>query len=281
MRGLTSCLLPSLVCIALAGCSEGPRSEESNMSEAPDIAPSAAPNVHFRYAYDFSLPAARISAVQEQHAAACEALGISRCRITGVLFSRDEDDRVSASLSLAVVPAIARKFGKDATALVEGASGTLRDLRFTGEDQSSALQAGTDKAAGAKAERARLEAEANRPGVDAKSRAQLQAQISEQIAIEREGDLQQRDVKAVLASAPVDFHYASQPGWSGIRFGSMAMSALYTAGQLLNLLLGLLVILLVIGVPLGLVFLALAHLHKAAGQLWKRLGPREDIAPAS
>jgi hypothetical protein len=49
----------------------------------PAIGPSAAPGVAFNYRYAFRLPGERVSAVQEQHAAACEKLGLDRCRITG------------------------------------------------------------------------------------------------------------------------------------------------------------------------------------------------------
>ena len=58
----------------------------------PGIAPSAAPGVAFNYRYAFRLPGERISAVQEQHAAACEKLGLDRCRITGMRYRLVNDD---------------------------------------------------------------------------------------------------------------------------------------------------------------------------------------------
>src|SRR4051812_27650401 len=44
----------------------------------PNVSPSAAPGVAFNYRYAFRLPAARVSQIQEQHARACEQLGVSR-----------------------------------------------------------------------------------------------------------------------------------------------------------------------------------------------------------
>src|SRR4051812_2612282 len=54
--------------------------------EPPDIAPRAAPGVAFNYRYAFRLPPKRIAQVQEEHAQACEKLGVARCRITGMLY---------------------------------------------------------------------------------------------------------------------------------------------------------------------------------------------------
>src|SRR5215207_2894852 len=53
----------------------------------PNIAVSAAPGVAFNYRYAYRLPNARIAPAQEAHAAMCEKLGITRCRMTGMRYS--------------------------------------------------------------------------------------------------------------------------------------------------------------------------------------------------
>src|SRR5881628_1327936 len=64
---------------------EADRSSSDERAAAPaGIAPTAAPGVAFNYKYAFRLPAERITAVQEEHAEACEKLGVARCRITGL-----------------------------------------------------------------------------------------------------------------------------------------------------------------------------------------------------
>ena len=87
-------LLAGAMALALIGCSEKAAEDASvstsnpSVAEAaaddaagPDVAPSAAPGVAFDYSYTFRLADDRIAKVQEEHAAACETLGIQRCRI--------------------------------------------------------------------------------------------------------------------------------------------------------------------------------------------------------
>ncbi|HMN84711.1 MAG TPA: hypothetical protein PKA74_01795, partial [Bauldia sp.] len=63
------------------------------------LAVTAAPGVAFNYRYAFSLPAGQIAAAQEAHAAACEQLGIARCRITGMRHQLLGENRVEAMLA--------------------------------------------------------------------------------------------------------------------------------------------------------------------------------------
>ena len=89
------------------------------------------PGVAFAYKFGFRMPDAAISAAQEAHAAACEKLGLARCRITGMTYELDERDRVDGTLELAVDPLLARSFGRDAIATVEKSEGKLRYARIT------------------------------------------------------------------------------------------------------------------------------------------------------
>ena len=101
---------------------------------APGVNVTSAPGVAFNYSYAFRLPGNRISAVQEAHAAACEKLGIDKCRITGMRYRLVDQKDVQAMLALRLDPKIARQFGKDATGVVEKSDGMLVDQEITGED---------------------------------------------------------------------------------------------------------------------------------------------------
>lgn len=69
----------------------------AQQSGGPNINVSSAPGVAFNYRYAFRLPNSRISAAQEAHAAMCEKLGVTRCRITGMRYSVVNERDVSAS----------------------------------------------------------------------------------------------------------------------------------------------------------------------------------------
>ena len=143
---------------------------------APGIAPTAAPGVAFEYHYGFALPDANISAAQEAHAAACEKLGLNRCRITGMTYSLDARDRVEGTLRIAIDPLIARSFGRDAIATVEKADGKLRRAEITGEDQNPVLDEAARQQGSATDAIAKLEADLAKAKTE-NERVQLRDQI--------------------------------------------------------------------------------------------------------
>jgi len=116
----------------------------------PGISVTAAPGVAFNYRYNFRLPAERVSEVQEQHAAACEKLGVDRCRITGMLYRLINDRDREAMLAFKLDPAIARQFGKAGIETVTRADGLLTESEITGEDAGSEIAAATRTAASSK-----------------------------------------------------------------------------------------------------------------------------------
>jgi uncharacterized lipoprotein len=61
--------------------------EEATDASAPGVNVTAAPGVAFNYRYAFQLPSSRIAAAQEAHASACETLGLTKCRITGMRYN--------------------------------------------------------------------------------------------------------------------------------------------------------------------------------------------------
>ena len=246
----------------------------SSEDGTPDIAPSAAPNVAFSYAYRFALAAGDIAAVQEKHAAACEALGLARCRITGVRYQRSGNDRAHADLSVVLAPEIARKFGKDAAAAVEAARGTLADVQIGGVDQSRALQSSAESLALARAERARLEkALADRATPPAVAR-ELTEQLAAQRSFEQSATREERETRTLIDATPMHFIYSTDGYMPGLSIDRTTKAALSFASTLLNGLLALAVVLLALAVPLGIALLGLAHGRRLASRVWARLAPQ-------
>ncbi|MEO5587399.1 MAG: DUF4349 domain-containing protein [Novosphingobium sp.] len=184
---------------------------------APGINVTAAPGVAFSYRYAFVVPDKKISALQEQHAAACEKLGPARCRITGMRYSLGAADHVSGELEFKLAPDIARQFGKDGIAAVEQAAGKLVDARIDGRDVGTQITASQGRSAALRAELARIEAQLASGRAKDEERAELQsraASIREQLSAE--GATRQEGQEA-LANTPMEFAYAGDAGFS---FGS-------------------------------------------------------------
>jgi hypothetical protein len=281
MRTANSLISVSLILITLSACSKiEDTAREFDNSGAPDIGISAAPNVAFHYDYRFGLAASSIATAQEKHAAACEALGLARCRITGVRYSRSGDDRAKGMLELALAPDIARKFGKDATAVIEATRGTLTSLDIGGEDQSRTLDLSADTASAAKAERARLEQQLRQGKIPAQVRADIERQLSDQRAAEQQAERQGKDARALVATTPMRFVYSTDGFMPGLSIDRTALGALGFAATILNALLALIVVLAALAVPIGLLLLAIAHGRTIAIRLWQRLAPRPIEIPA-
>lgn len=198
----------------LASCSDQ-SGERADTAESPSISPTSAPGVAFSYFYDFALSDDRISAVQEQHAARCESLGVTRCRVTGLRYGVGQDDAVSAMLEVKLEPSIARQFGKDATEVVQKSDGRMIRTEFSGEDVGSAIGEAGSRNADIRTRIADVQrriAEA-RPGSDERAELQrqlstLQDQVGEQATVIRSG--QER-----LASTPMTFNYYGGGGVPG------------------------------------------------------------------
>lgn len=201
-----------LALMFVAGCSQPPRDgtsatdDDATVAETvPGVDVTAAPGVAFRYHYGFRLPAERIAAVQEAHAAACERLGVARCRITAMRYTRDGDNRIDARLGFLLAPDLARAFGRDGIRAVEAAEGMVLDAQIVGED------------AGAKIEqlaRARDAAAADTRTIDARSagtrgeaRAELERQRANATDSARTAQAAIAEQRAALAATPVVFDY--------------------------------------------------------------------------
>lgn len=192
----------------------------------PDVNVTAAPGVAFNYAYAFRLEDNRIAKVQEEHAAACEKLGINRCRIAGMTYRLVRENEVEAQLQFKLDPAIARKFGRDALASVEKAEGILAEARISGEDVGTQISDSQHRSSNLGAEIARLEARLKQGGIGDRERAELQQQIAgmrRQLDSERDT---RRGGEAMLATTPMEFNYVGTGGLPGIGYGNPFSDAL-------------------------------------------------------
>jgi hypothetical protein len=197
---------------------EADRASADERAAAPaGIAPTAAPGVAFNYKYAFRLPAERISAVQEQHAQACEKLGLARCRITGMYYHLTGDRNVEARLDFKVDPTIARAFGKEGIAAVAHADGLLVTSDITGTDAGSAINAvDRDQAQQAEALK-KIEAQLAQAGLKAPERVELQRQAQQLREAMAAGKAEKADKQESLAKTPMSFAYEAGDMAPGVR----------------------------------------------------------------
>ena len=237
---------------------------------APGIGVTAAPGVAFNYRYGFSLPAERVSAVQEQHAQLCEKIGIAQCRITGMLYRRVNEEDIEAMLAFKLDPAIARQFGKDGIAAVDAAEGMLVEAQITGEDAGAAIAAATRSQAQLEEELRKVEADLARPGLRSAERAELQiraGQLRDQIRATQAG---KRDKEESLARTPVVFRYGAGDYAPGFEDNAPIATAFERAGD--NLVAGFaaLVVILITLAPWLLIALLLWIGWRRIGRRWVR-----------
>jgi hypothetical protein len=175
----------------------------------PQIGPTAAPGVAFNYRYAFRLPGERIASVQEQHAAACEKLGLDRCRITGMRYRLMGEDDVQAMLAFKLDPAIARQFGKAGIETVTQSEGMLVDSEISGEDAGADIERATRNVNELEEDLNRVEMQLARAGLRSGDRAELQMQaerLRESIRVTRAN---REDRRESLAKTPMVFNYGS------------------------------------------------------------------------
>jgi hypothetical protein len=178
-------------------------------SSSPAIGPSAAPGVAFNYRYAFRLPGERISAVQEQHAAACEKLGLDRCRITGMRYRLLGEDDVEAFLAFKLDPAIARQFGKNGIESVARSEGMLVDSEISGEDAGADIERATRNVGQLEEDLSRIEAQLARAGLRSAERSELQMQADRIRESMRATRANREERRESLAKTPMVFQYGS------------------------------------------------------------------------
>ncbi len=260
-----------------------PASTMESMSSAPPppaIGPTAAPGVAFNYRYAFRLPGERISAVQEQHAAACEKLGLDRCRITGMRYRLLGEDDVEAMLAFKLDPAIARQFGKNGIEAVTRSEGMLVDSEISGEDAGADIERATRNVNQLDEDLNRIEAQLARKGLGPAERGELQMQaerIRESIRATRAN---REDRRESLAKTPMVFQYGSGNVAPGFDNRSPLKAALERAGE--NFVAGFatLLVIFVTLLPWAIVLLFLYWLFRRfGGPLRRFLNPTYGAVP--
>ena len=283
----------AMVVIFAAGCSQ--REERSSedlktfdvaeeaprSTSAPGIVPTAAPGVAFNYRYGFRLPDANISAAQEAHAAACEKLGLSRCRITGMTYQLDDRDRVEATLALSIDPLLARSFGREAIAVVEKQDGRLRYAEITGEDQNPALDEAARRQGNANKNIAQLEADLAKAKSE-NERVQIREQIRQLRAEIQSAQASQVESEAKIQRTPMTFSYAGG-GASGRGFAgeNPALEAWYLFVDSLATMVSIALKLLAVVLPwlvlmAALVALARSRLTAPIRRWWRGSAPDQE-----
>lgn len=241
--------LPLSVLLLASACSQESR-EDTGRSEnltpsvsadasaerggPPGISVTAAPGVAFNYRYNFRLPAERVGEVQEQHAAACEKLGVDRCRITGMLYRLINDRDREAMLAFKLDPALARQFGKDGIEAVNRAEGMLTESEITGEDAGSEIAAATRTVGQLEEDLRRIEEQLTRAGPRSSDRAELQAQAAQLREAIRSTRTTRAERQESLARTPVVFRYGSGDLAPGSDRGWQVGNALRQSGDNLS-----------------------------------------------
>jgi len=197
----------------------------------PNVGPSAAPGVAFNYRYAFRLPGERIAAVQEQHAQACERLGLARCRITGMRYRLVNEQDIEGMLAFKLDPAIARQFGKAGAEAVTRAEGMLVDSEISGVDAGSAIQAANRTDAQLNDDLRRIEAQLARPGLQSEERARLQSEAQQLRTMIRSNRASREEQQESLATTPMVFQYGSGDLVPGFDTRSPMQNALRNAGD--------------------------------------------------
>jgi hypothetical protein len=285
MRSFPMPLIALSAALLLSACAEQ-KSEEAAADQnanaesvGPAISGAAAPGVAFRYDYAFTLPGQSISQVQQQHAAACQNLGPSRCRVTGIAYDQPGEDQVSARLDLLLAPDLAHRFANEGIAAVERAEGKLDNAHVTGENAGDAILLSQSDSAANEAEIARLEARLAAKGLTSVERVELRQQVAA-LREQQRGQAQDRKAKeASIASTPVVFNYASENILSGKGTFAKAAGASWSSVQSL---LAFVTLLLGVALPWLLLVGAIALLWRSAAltRLLKRLSGAPEPSPS-
>jgi len=185
---------------------------ESSAADAagPGIGGAVAPGVAFTYAYAFTLPAKAVSSVQREHAAACERLGTSRCRVTGMSYEQPGSEDVSARLDLLLAPDLAHRFASEGIAAVERAEGKLDHASINGENAGDAIKVSQSDSAAIQAEVERLQARLAAKGLTSAERVELQQQVAELTGQLRGQAADRKAKEASIATTPVTFIYSNE-----------------------------------------------------------------------
>jgi hypothetical protein len=236
-------------------------------SVAPGVNVTTAPGVAFTYRYGFRLPAEKLAAAQEAHAQACEALGVAKCRITGMRYRVLGENSNEGTLLFKLDPTLARAFGKKGIDAIVSAQGKLVDAEITGTDAGAEIAKLQALKAQAAAELQRLDRELARRDLKDKERTELQNQrqsIASQLADNKTSTSDQQES---LANTPVEFDYQSGPAVQGFDGSAPITSAGNVFVSSVTVTIGFVLTVLAALTPPGIIVLA-------GFLLWRRFRPR-------
>ena len=113
--------------------------ERSTSTQPSEPSSANAPQIAYRYALGFRLPADAIKPLQTKHADMCEARGPSQCRIISMQQADQNGDYAYGSLQIAVAAPSARAFSKELETSSDGADAQLISSSIEGEDLSKQI----------------------------------------------------------------------------------------------------------------------------------------------
>ncbi len=249
----------------LPSCSEKPAEEA--MEEAkdssyagPQLSASAAPNVAFTYDYAFALPNSSVATVQEAHATACEKLGPSRCRITGMRYDLVRGGEITGSLSVSLDRNIARAFGKDGIAAASKLGGKLTSASIDGQDMAAQIAGAKGSSTSSANQIADLEKQLARTDLGDRERAELREQLEvvRSSRDESRGTLTMAEAQIALTPMTMRYYGSGTMALSDNPLTSAGGAFVASATSVLSLML--------FGLAYGLPWIALAL---AAVALWR------------
>lgn len=126
--------------LALAGCDTGSKQKDPEKISGEAVAALTATGGAFDYRYAYKVPPAQVKAVVESHANGCDKLGPARCRILAMRYRVDDANKISATLTFRIDPAVARGFGDAATKVVVGSGGALVETEIAGADATASAR---------------------------------------------------------------------------------------------------------------------------------------------
>ena len=175
------------------------------------------------------MPSEAIAKAQEVHAQACEKLGLTRCRITGMRYRLLGENNVEAMLAFKLDPALARGFGKDGIASAVAAEGKLVDAEITGTDAGAAIKRLDVQRARNDDELRRLDGLLANPRLLRSEREELQRQRAALVQSNTAAADDTADQQESLATTPMVFDYGSGPAVRGFDPSAPLKSAADTA----------------------------------------------------
>ena len=285
---LAGMMLPATLAAMLASCGSVPdrsmmAAEQLNVAPAPadmkqeapeggagqsSAIPLSQPQLAYSYRYGFRLPSDRVAETQKAHAAACEKLGPTRCRVISLSQSGDEN-RHYGELKLSVEAKRARSFAADLGGIVSGKGGEQIDAGMTAEDLSKQI-VDTDARIRAKtllAERlTQLLATRGGSVADLVAAERALSQVQEELDQARTW---LAEMKGRVAMSDMTITYSSTPTASSSLL-SPVREAVSSAGEILGFSVGALIRFLVAALPWLLVLWGAVKLYRKLGGRWPR-----------